>query len=637
MITNNFDAIVIGSGAGGAPIAQRLTLAGKSVLVLEKGPLLQPQYLSENGLSDFKRDELYATGSEKRIGINDVANRGQAYFSSHVEPDLNDEPHIYREKDNLDYATLEGYTAQVVGGGTQLYGAVHLRFTPTDFRLKSFNDHRTDIRADPDGEVRREARDWPISYDDLEPYYCQVEELVGINGTSSNQLKNFSSDHLQKPLTPNPISAFAFQGMVIQGNQFRAKGEPVSPYRTPLAVITEDHAPSNRKIPQQRDSIRSGYVNRYGDPLGLKSSTWVSLLAPLADRPNLSIWPNCVVTLLRHQGDRVTEIVFRDPGGQEQALQVKTGAVVVVACSAIESVRLLQLSELADKEFGRRINPNNLLGRYFLTHCFGGAETAIVGNPPTFPPLQFDKSASLDSDWAIDYPSSEDFLREFGLWAGAAIYNNTSDQALPLSLARTHGSQDIDTIWQTFDAGFWESRDPSLPSGMRGRPLHGQGMIDFFRENFGTRLSVSFMANQVPLPSNRIELHPTVIDKWRRPVALIIKDWHSHDRYLMDVLANQCSEILRVGNANPSPNAIESGGIYMAGNARARIANHVLGGARFGEDRSDSVLDKECRAWDFDNLYVTDGSFMPTSGGANPTHTIEANAFRIADHLLSRL
>ena len=145
------------------------------------------------------------------------------------------------------------------------------------------------------------------------------------------------------------------------------------------------------------------------------------------------------------------------------------------------------------------------------------------------------------------------------------------------------------------------------------------------------------MANQVPLPSNRIELHRTVVDKWNRPVALIIKDWHSHDRYLMDVLANQCREILRLGNANPNPDGIESGGIYMAGNARARIANHILGGARFGLDRNDSVLNRDCRAWDFDNLYVTDGSFMPTSGGANPTHTIEANAFRVADHLLSRL
>ncbi|MFM6405236.1 MAG: GMC oxidoreductase [Microcystis sp.] len=64
--------------------------------------------------------------------------------------------------------------------------------------------------------------------------------------------------------------------------------------------------------------------------------------------------------------------------------------------------------------------------------------------------------------------------------------------------------------------------------------------------------------------------------------------------------------------------------------------NPILGGARFGNDRNDSVLDINCRAWDFDNLYVTDGAFMPTSGGANPTLTIQANSFRVADELLKR-
>jgi choline dehydrogenase-like flavoprotein len=63
----------------------------------------------------------------------------------------------------------------------------------------------------------------------------------------------------------------------------------------------------------------------------------------------------------------------------------------------------------------------------------------------------------------------------------------------------------------------------------------------------------------------------------------------------------------------------------------------VLGGARFGSDPNDSVLDPDCRAWEFDNLYVTDGAFMPTSGSANPTLTIQANAFRVADRLLERL
>ena len=79
--------------------------------------------------------------------------------------------------------------------------------------------------------------------------------------------------------------------------------------------------------------------------------------------------------------------------------------------------------------------------------------------------------------------------------------------------------------------------------------------------------------------------------------------------------------------------SVEGSGGLPERNALARIANHILGGARFGTDRSRLGARHDCRAWDFDNLYVTDGSFMPTSGGANPTLTIQANAFRVGDAL----
>lgn len=602
-MANEFDVVIIGSGAGGAPIANILAKAGKTVLVLEKGPLFRTQGQA-GALSDFKRDELLATGAEKAIRVDGAANYGESYYSSHVEPDLNDEPHIYRGFDGRDRATLEGYTAQVVGGGTQLYGAVSLRFSPDDFRLKSFNDNGNTLRDDPNGDVKREARDWPISYDDLEPYYTRAEQLVGINGTRQNQLKPASRDFYQKPLAPNPISRFVEIGM-------DALGMPR--YRTPLAVITEDHAPSNRKYPGG-DAAKTGYVNRYGCPLGLKSNTWVALLAPIYDQPNFELRPNCIVTNLEcDNSGKVTKVVYRDAGGERREV---SGKVVVVACSAIESVRLLKLTAMDSPEFDRRINQNDLLGKYFLTHCFGGAEAVMPG--------RYDKSVSLDSDWATDACATPDFIRSNGLWAGGAMYNNTSDQCLPVSLARTHGSQDIDTIWKSF---------------VEDTSLTGERLASFLDENFGTRLSVSFMANQVPLKTNRIELHPTVQDKWGRNAAYIIKEWHPHDRYLMDVLAEQCARVLRFGGDGGQGNypVFEKGGVYQAENGLARIANHILGGARFGTDRNDSVLDPNCRAWDFDNLYITDGCFMPTSGGANPTLTIQANSFRIADHLLTRM
>src|SRR5437899_11604070 len=118
---SQFDVVIIGSGAGGAPIAHTLAQAGKSVLVMEKGPLFKPQYQNPDGLSDFKRDEMFSTGPEKRIQVPGVANAGESFYNSHVEPDINDEPHVYRGSDCLDRATIEAYSAQVVGEVTQQY------------------------------------------------------------------------------------------------------------------------------------------------------------------------------------------------------------------------------------------------------------------------------------------------------------------------------------------------------------------------------------------------------------------------------------------------------------------------------------------------------------------------------------
>lgn len=615
MAQQTFDAVIIGSGAGGAPIAYELAKAGKSVLVLEKGPLIRPQYQAEGKRSGFKRDELISDGPEKIIDVENVANRGQSYFSSHVEPDLNDEPHVYRDAAGQDRATIEGYTAQLVGGGTNLYGGVSFRFTPTDLRLQSFNAGRT-LPEDPRGDVEREARDWPFGYDVLEPYYVKTEKLIGLNGTSANQLKPFSEDSYHPPLEPNPISRYARAGMEIVARKIAertGRARPVLPYRTPLAVITRDHAPSGRTVPKDPESARTSYVNRYGDPLGLKSSTWVSLLSVVKDLPNFALYPNCVVTHLESRDSRVGTVHFLDPAGQPRTV---SGKVVVVACSAIESVRLLKLSALLDPNFDRRIHQNDLLGAYFLTHAFGGAGALT--------PDRSDKSKALDADWATDCCNDDAFLVAEELWAGATLYNNTSDSALPLSLFRTIADMDLDNLWQ----GLAEDT-----------ALKGRAIIDYLDLTLGRKLSVTFMANQVPQRGNRIGVHPTIRDKWNRPVAYIDKGWHPHDIYLMDRLAQQCGDVLRFGCAPETLNwpILGQGGSYQSPNGLVRIANHVLGGARFGTHPDDSVLDPDCRAWAFDNLYVTDGSFMPTSGSGNPTHTIEANAFRVADALLKTL
>src|SRR5262249_25020527 len=158
-------------------------------------------------------------------------------------------------------------------------------------------------------------------------------------------------------------------------------------------------------------------------------------------------------------GSRVTKVHYRDPAGTARTVAAR---VVVVACSAIESVRLLKLSGRRDLAFARRLDPNGLLGAYFLTHCFGGGQCIL--------PVGADKSRSLDSDWATDHCARPQWIREQGLWAGGAIYNNTSDGALPISLARTWQARDMDDIWKgyLYDTG-----------------LVGKGFEDYLENNFG--------------------------------------------------------------------------------------------------------------------------------------------------------
>lgn len=618
-MAEQFDIVIIGSGAGGAPIAAELVALPRElrILVLEKGPKLRTQEDNPAGISDFKRDELYNAGSEKRINIGGAGNQGRPFHSSHIEPDLNDEPHLWTDHNEQNpRVTIEGYTAQVVGGGTQLYGAVSLRFPERDFQLRSAQrpaNLPNDPFADPDVDIQ----DWPITYQDLLPYYEKAETLVGINGSIEDvetgqpaQQKPFPNNCYQTPVGANPISAFALTGMKSLGAQV---------YRTPLAVITEAHAPSGRPQPGW---VKTGFVNRYGDPLGYKSNTWVSLLRPaMRNFPGrIDLRCNCNVTHLEANGNRISKVHYRDASGFPQ---IAEGRVVVVACSAIESVRLLMLSAEEDlPNLGNLLRYNHAdtpLGRYFLTHCFGGAEVSL----PTGD--RFDKTQSLDSDYATDWTSRFDYLLENRLWAGAAIYNNTSDQSLPVTIARTDGSTDLDTWWEGFNGDLRKT---------------GEGILDWLNADFGTRLSVSFMANQVPWQKNYIKLSD-VRDKWNRKSAWVVKDWHPHDGYLMDTLAKTCEDILlagvpgsmRTNNSSNNPweiGVIGEGSVYSQG---VRIANHILGGARFGTDRATSVLDPSCRVWDIDNLYVADGCFMPTSGGGNPTLTIQANSFRIADIL----
>ena len=225
-----------------------------------------------------------------------LANTGASFYTSHVEPDLNDEPHIYRERRTArDCATIEGYTARCVGGGTQLYGGVSLRFTPADFRLGTFN-------AGPHRPAQRSQRRRPPRGARLADQLRRARAVLlprpsswsASTARAHNQAKPFSERRTTSRRWRRTRSASSPRvGMDALG---------MKPYRTPLAVITEDHAPSGRKVGPLGSRLDAA-KDRVRQPLRRSAGLQVEhlgLAAPpdLPAKPNFELRPNCVVTHL---------------------------------------------------------------------------------------------------------------------------------------------------------------------------------------------------------------------------------------------------------------------------------------------------------------------------------------------------
>ncbi len=291
-LTERFDAIVVGSGAGGAPVAYTLALAGAKVLVLEKGP--------RYGREDFTRDEIISCRRDFFVPFPD------------------DDPHTIRRRPEAPAAkTNAAWTSRCVGGGTVHMSGFFFRLHPEDFRLAS-------TFAPPDSTVI----DWPIEYQDLAPYYDRVEALVGVSGdTSSNPFEPPRTGPFAMP----PVLTHPVAGWIDRAG--RELG--LHPYPVPRAIITEPR-------PGRGACVYCSLCGSYGCEVDAKSSTAAALIPAAEATGRCEVRANCMVQqILMQKNGRARGVVYVDDRGQRQAVDAD---VVVVAASAIESARLLLLS-----------------------------------------------------------------------------------------------------------------------------------------------------------------------------------------------------------------------------------------------------------------------------------------------------
>jgi choline dehydrogenase-like flavoprotein len=536
------DVVVVGSGAGGAPVAYALASAGARVVVLEKGRHVGPQ--------DKVHDEIRIC--RRNLWV----------------PYPEDEPHTLRQGQGPAQRTSEGWTANVVGGATVHFNGYFFRMHPVDLRLRS-------ALGAVDGA---NLVDWPISYDELQRYYARVESEIGISG-------RWRCHPFEEPRTADfPFPPLAEDPIATRIDEVAGRlGFHTFP--TPRAIISK---PWKDRAPCNYCALCAGYACEYG----AKSATSVSLLPAAVATGRCEIRTESMATEVRLGADgRVSGVVYRNRQGGSEFLAARC---VVLACTAVESARLLLLSTSSRFPSGLG-NGNGLVGKNLVFSGTGMARARFY-HPPGEPLSQFPfVQRSMQDFYFLDKP--------------------------------VDGVQKAGTI--LFD---WEHPNPINAAERLARDRNGlvwgKRLKDSLRRNAAGARTLHFevFSEYLPTAGSYVDLDPDVKDRWGVPAARITEARHPLDLAATRLLVERGTQVLK--GLSPDETFTES---------TTGVTRFLQGGTcRFGDDPASSVIDRNCRLHEVPNLYVTDGSFLPNAGSVPVTLTILANSFRVADHIASR-
>lgn len=563
----NYDAIIVGSGAGGGMAAYMLANAGLSVALLEAGPDYDPAKNVTQLKWPWESPRRGASTKFRPFGDFDACYWGW---------EIDGEPYTKQEGTQWDW-----WRARMLGGRTNHWGRISLRFGPKDFKRKSI-----------DGL----GDDWPIGYEDIKPYYDRVDKLIGVFGTNEG-LENDPDGVFLPPPKPRLHELFI-------KNAATKAGVKVIPSR--LSILT-------KKINDQRGAcFYCGQCNRGCQVYADFSSSSV-LVKPALATGKVDLYDNAMAReVLTNNEGLATGVSYIDKDDLQE-YQVK-GKTVLLAASACESARLL-LNSKSSRHPNGLANASNVVGKY-LHDSTGAALGGIL--PDLFDRKRYNEDGvggmHVYSPWWLDNKKL-DFPRGYHIeyWGGMGM----PSYGFSWGVENLNGKYLVKG--QQKDAGGY-----------------GKSLKEDYRFFYGAGVGMAGRGEAIPREDNYCEIDPNVVDKYGIPVLKFNVKWSDYEikqakhmkETFKEIMHNMGAVITWGGNDDEKNNyGLEAPGKII----------HEAGTVRMGNDAKRSALNKFNQAHDCKNLFVVDGGPFVSQADKNITWTIMALSMRASEYLVDQL